>query len=471
MLICGNHLAGYLESVALLALSLTLWSRCRLGTKLLTGYMAAFCYLGVVLSGSRGGYLSTIVSLLVFGALSVWTVGIYKRGKFGSFLVGISAVGLLLLGSTGYLMTHNKSINDRLRRVFALSKDARVYNWQATLDQYRLSPLWGTGAGTHLYYGRLFRRPQLQADPVHSHSDYLELLAEYGIVGELLAVAFLLTHLTNGLHAIRDITLHRLCNALSTARSDTLALTLGSTAAVAALMAHSVVDFNMHIPGNALLFAFLFGILGNPGTDRPIPTRWFSGTTLLRAGLAALGVAMLVGVAHKYKGEEWAEKARVSLRKLSYQTAVAQADLAIQADPSNFYPYLYKGEAYRIIALRMQIPPLRTAFFEKAAASFQKGLEQFPYDDNFMLKLARSLDGVHRFNEAEGAYLNAIRWNPNFGYNYAHYAAHLELTGQIEAAKDCRKAASRLGTANADEVGRTEMLMIRGSNPANPSQK
>ena len=471
MLISGNHLAGYLESLALLALSITLWSRLGVGLKMLTGYLTLFCYLGVLISGSRGGVLSSLVSLGVFGLLCIWIVNIYQPRSFVMFLSGTLAAGLVFLVVFGFVASNSSVIKSRLQNIERASKDVRIYNWMATLDQYRQSPVWGTGAGTHLYYGRLYRRPQIQADPVHSHGDYLELLAEYGIVGELLAVVFLLTHLLHGLHIIRDLTLRRLCNAISTARSDSLALTLGSTTAVVALMAHSVVDFNMHIPGNALLFAFLFGMLGNPGTDKPRPTPWFSGTTLLRAGLAVLGIAMLAGVVHKYKGEAWAEKARVSLRKLSYQTAVEQADRAIQADPSNFYPYLYKGEAYRIIALRMQIPPLRTAFFEKAAASFQKGLEQFPYDDNLMLKLGRSLDGAHRFNEAEEAYLNAIRWNPSFGYNYAHYAAHLELTNQLEASKKYREAAHQFGTPNAEEVGRGEMLIIRGSNPVHPSQK
>ncbi|MEI6561078.1 MAG: O-antigen ligase family protein [Verrucomicrobiota bacterium] len=471
MLICGNHLAGYLESVALLALGITLWSRVGVGLKMLTGYLTLFCYLGVLISGSRGGVLSWLISLAVFGLLCIWIASIYTPRNFIMFMTGTLVAGLVFLGVFGLVANNSSVIKSRLKKIESASTDGRIYNWQATLDQYRQNPVWGTGAGTHLYYGRLFRRPQLQADPVHSHGDYLELLAEYGIVGELLAVVFLLTHLFNGLHAIRDITQRRLCNALASARSDSLALTLGATAAVVALMAHSVVDFNMHIPGNALLFAFLFGMLGNPGTARPEPTRWLSSTSLLRVILAVLGIVMLAGVARRYKGEELTEKARVSLRNLQYQTSVEQATQAIQADPSNFYPHLYMGEAYRMIAFRMQIPPLRIAYFEKAATAFQKGLDQFPYDDNLMLKLGLALDGAHRFNEAEVAYLNAIRWNPNFGYNYALYAAHLELIGQLEASKKCREAARHLGTPNADEVGRGEMLILRSSTPPSPGKK
>ena len=470
MLISGNHLSGYLEAAGLLALSITVWSRLGIGFKMLTGYLALFCYLGVIITGSRGGVLSSIVSLVAFGILCIWVVSIYRPRHFALFLVGIVVAGLVFFSAVGFIAMQHASINKRLHNIETASKDVRVYNWRASLDQFRQSPVWGTGAGTHLYYGRLFRRPQIQVDPVHAHSDYLELLAEYGIAGEILALAFLLTHLSNGLRTIRDITERRLCNALSSARSDSLALTLGATTAVIAIMAHSVVDFNMHIPGNTLLFAFLFGMLGNPGTDRPDPgVRWLSRTTLLRGGLAVLGVAMLAGVAQRYKGELLTEKARGLLRDLRYQAAVEQSTRAIQADPSNFYPYLYQGEAYRIMALQMQIPPLQTAFFEKAATSFRNGLNLFPQDSNLLIKLGRSLDGAHRVEEAGEAYLSALRWDPTFGYNYAHYAAHLEMTGQPEAAKKCREAAGKLGTPDAKQIGKAEKEIIRATDSANPN--
>ena len=468
LLISGNHLAGYLESVALIALSLSVWSRCRLGTKLLTAYIAGFCYLGVILSGSRGGYLSTIVSLVFFGLLSVWVIGIYRRRNFTGFFVGIFAVGLLLLSGTGYLMTHNKFVYERLQRIVQASKDARIYNWQATLDQAKLDPVWGTGAGTHLYYGRLFRRPPLQNDPIHAHGDYLELLAEYGIVGLLLSLTFLLTHLVNGIRGIREITVRRLCNALDSARSDSLALTLGATVAVVALAAHSLVDFNMHIPGNALFFAFLFGMLGNPGINRSAPSlSWASPTMLLRGGLAVLGMVTLVGIASFFEGEQWGESARVSLRKGDYKACIEQATAAIEADPSNPDSYFYQGEAYRVTALQIKIPALRAVLFEKAITAYRHGLELFPQDETLLLRLGQSLDGALRFEEAEEAYLTALGWDPNLGMLHGYYAAHLRLTGQKETAKEQLDIARRLCACDPRAIGMKEIQSILETSSGN----
>ena len=471
MLISGNHLAGYLESVALLALSITLWSRLAVGPKMLTGYMALFCYLGVLISGSRGGVVSSITSLVAFGALCIWVFSIYTPRNFALFAVGTAAAVLLFLGVACHMAMKNQVINKRLHQIDKISEDSRMFMWKAALAQSRINPAWGTGAGTYRYYGRLFRSQQVQYDPIRVHGDYLELLAEYGIVGEFLAVFFLLTHLANGLRSIRDITRRRLCNALSTARSDSLALVLGATAAVVALMAHSIFDFNMHIPGNALLFAFLFGVLGNPGNARPTPLpSWLSGTLLLRASLAALGIAMLAGVFHSYKGEELTEKARVCLRDLHYPETIKQADLAIQADPSNYYPHLYQGEAYRILALCAQSPQSQAAYFEKAVASFQKGLDLFPQDSNMLMKLGFSLDGAHRPQEAEEAFLRAIQWDPLCGYYYAQYATHLEIiTQQPEMAKKYRQAA--YGVPNVDQFGKAEMLMIFKADGTKPNPK
>lgn len=472
MLICPNHLAGYLESIALLALSLTFWSRCRPAIKLVTAYIALACYLGVMLTGSRGGYLSAMGSLVVFAGLSGWVIKTYRSRKSVYFFVGVIGTGVVLLCNIGFLLAQNASVQQRMYRLTEATKDVRIYNWQATLDQFRQSPVVGTGAGTHLYYGRLFRRPQIQADPIHSHSDYLELLAEYGIVGALLALAFLGTHLLNGIRCIREITYRRLCKALVSARSDTLALTLGAITAVSAILAHSLVDFNLHIPGNALLFAFLFGVLGQAGIDVSAPVgSWKSPEFLLRAGLAVLGAATLGAIGFRYSGEQRTEQARVALRDGDYQACLAAAELAIKADASNPHSYFYQGEALRVTAGRMPHPALRSVYFNKAVDSYRSGLEQFPQDENLLIRLGQALDGALRVEEADEVYRQAIAQDPNLGILYAFYAAHFHLIGQPVAAQQCLTVAKRLGTRNPASVGMAEVQSILNAGSVAADQK
>ncbi|XHR29082.1 MAG: O-antigen ligase family protein [Chthoniobacteraceae bacterium] len=467
LLICPNHLAGFLEAIGIMTLSLTVWSRFSAGVKLLTGYAAAVCFFGVVITGSRGGYLSTAGGLVAFTLLSFWVVGIYNRqGLTRTVLITIAAV-ILLVGVAGKLMVISRHVRERMDRIGQSTQDVRVYNWLATLDQFKEAPLLGTGAGSHLWYGRQFRRPQIQADPIHSHGDYLELLAEYGIVGEGLMLVFLGLHVGFGLRNIRTITLRRLCNSLTVPRSDALALTIGALSAVLTLMAHSVVDFNMHIPGNALLFALIFGLLANPGTNKPEQTpAWNTTLKLTRAGMALAGLALIAAAAYRFEGEYWTEKARAALRDGLLRESQDWANQAIKADPSDPYPYFYLGEAWRVSATRMPLKSMRPVLFENAVAAFRQSLAIFPNDENALVRMAQALDGARDFDAAESAYLEAIRLDPNLGVLRAYYSTHLSLAGKEAEAKAALAEARRLGTKDAHTVGMVEAQSILATDPA-----
>ena len=69
--VCPNHFAGLLEVLGIFCLSLVCWSRWPAWAKLLIGYAGAVCYAGLALTGSRGGYVSASVSLLVVVILTL----------------------------------------------------------------------------------------------------------------------------------------------------------------------------------------------------------------------------------------------------------------------------------------------------------------------------------------------------------------------------------------------------------------
>jgi len=470
MLICPNHLAGFLEALALLALSMTIWSRCRFFIKLVTGYVALMCLMGVAITGSRGGYLSLLCGLFVFAALSLWIVRIRDKRRF-LLLLFVTVLALAaLIGGAVELMTKSSAIRSRLTRIGTASEDVRKYNWLATIDQFKISPLLGTGSGTHLYYGRLFRRSQIQSDPQHSHGDYLELLAEYGVAGGLLVGLFLFVHIRGGLKTARQVTLRRLCNVAGPptgpARSDTLAITLGALSAVAAILAHSVVDFNMHIPGNALLFAFLFGMLASPGVEYPEEIRLFSREVLLRGALAGMGVALIAVIGTQYEGEQLANRARLAMGAADYTKSIRLAERAIAKDPLNPNAYFYKGESLRALAANMSNYALREHYFQQASAAYTDGLKVFPENEDFWVRLGQCMDGSFQFAEAEEAYLNAIKNDPNLGILYAYYAAHLRLTGDLEGAAKCDAAARGLGAEGIPEIGMGEVPSLLKMRPS-----
>ncbi len=429
MFISPNHFAGFMETAGVLGLGATVWSRWPSWAKMLAGYLSLGCYVGVAISGSRGGYLSTLFSLLIFTVLSLRFIGRGERRDFRRAAV-IAGLGLVLfLGCATALMTRSPLLQNRLSHLFA--KEVRLYTWGAALSQFRVAPVFGTGAGTHLIYGRLFRRPQLQTDPVHAHGDYLELLAEYGLAGEALLVFFLWAHIANGLRSARRLP------ALLAGRgvfSNQIAVLFGALGAVAACLIHSIFDFNLHIPGNALLLAVVFGILANPEAES-------AGWSWPRLALPLLGAAIAILGLPALPGERFAEQARTALRDAKYERSIALAKKGMEHEKEDPWLPFYIGEANRALGSAAKNEMARFLFFDSAAEAYRDALKLFPEDEQILVGLARALNGIEEYDEAGKAYRAAAGWDPNLIAIHIFYAQGLRAAGRsAEAAEQYREA-------------------------------
>ena len=425
MFISPNHLAGFLEIAGVLGLSVAWWSGRKPSVKIVAGYATVCCFIGLLLTQSRGGVLCAVFALLVWMGLTLRASYLGGSHGFGRALVlGIGAVAVLL-GIGGVVVATHDELRERLAT--ALGRDIRVSNWQAALDQFHLAPVFGTGAGTHLYLGRLFRRPDLQFDPIHAHNDYLELLAEYGLAGAAGLAAFLALHAARALRAMGRMA--RALHATGGAGHDDLALVIGALAALAALGAHSALDFNLHIPGNALVMAFVFGILARPETVAEKPSPAASAADLERPGrgLPVLGGAVLGLALLAWPGEFFTERARILLRDEEYPEAIASATQALRLDPWNPFACLHLGEAFRLQAELEPVYADRQARRQDAERAFQQGLHLFPQDENLLVRRSQVLDRLQRFDEAEASFQAALAADPHLEILRQLYEKHRAL--------------------------------------------
>jgi O-antigen ligase len=423
--ICPNHLAGLLEVLGVFGLSIVCWSRWPTWAKLLTAYAVGICYLGVVLTGSRGGYLSTATSLLVFGGLSLallhkastrlfWRIG-------GPALLAAAVIGM----TTVFLVQKSDYLSGRAQNIFEKT-NVRVDFWKAAIQQWKLQPYVGTGSGTHLYYARQFRTERIQSDPIYVHNDYLQLLAEYGLIGVAFFAVFLGSHLRNGWKNFQRLGPKRVAIS-SRILSNGMALQLGAIAAVSAYIVHSFLDFNLHIPANVLLLALVFGILANPGTQREVaPASLKLSLVGWRLFLPTIGLIVAIQCVRLLPGEYFTERSRMALRDNQSLSAISFALQGLDHEQKNPNLYQYLGSARVEEGDAMTEPQARLSFYQAAITAFEKGRALAPRDKTFAVSLGLAYDELGRFAEGEWMFNEALALDPKSTPTKQIYQAHLE---------------------------------------------
>ncbi len=434
--VCPNHLAGLLEVLGVMGLSIACWSRWPVWAKLLIGYAVAMCYVGLILTGSRGGYLSTVTSLVVFGLLSVM---ILRRleGKMSWIVGGLGALAAVILGLlVVFYVGKNELLKGRAQNTFETS-NMRIELWKAALQEWKLKPLIGTGSATYLYYGRFFRSEQMQLDPIYTHNDYLQLLAEYGLFGMAGLAIFLGFHFWHGWRNFGRLGPKRV-NASQLLPSNALALNIGAIAAVSSYLVHSIFDFNLHIPANVLLLAFVFGILANDGVargERP-SADGARGRLAGRAAGLACSVILLVQCVRLLPGEYFSERARMAVRDGAGGVALLYARRGLETDPGNPDLHSRLGSARLLFADDAADAKAASSYRKAAITELERALALAPREQIYGLELAAALDADQQFEKAENVFQTLIENDPRSVMVRAYHGAHRERWQSATATKE-----------------------------------
>ncbi len=235
-----NHFAGLMELMIPVSLVPLVMGKVRRERWLVVGLFAILPLGALFLSASRGGIISLGVELAALALLLI-----LRRGADQHILAGgaVVLVAILMVSWLGV-----RQILDRFSSLqsfeVTVGKRAsmRADSWRIFLDH----PWKGTGLGTlqtvfpqyeSLYDGKVVN---------HAHNDYLEGLAETGILGGLCCAGFLEILFFESIRRLPPRN-----------RAFAAAVHLSGLVACVGFLVHSLVDFNLHIPGNALLFFLL----------------------------------------------------------------------------------------------------------------------------------------------------------------------------------------------------------------------
>lgn len=317
--------------------------------------------------------------------------------------------------------------------------------WLNTLAMARDAPLVGVGLGNHkVVYpkyawsaapDRIFgARSQLD----FAHNDYLQTLAELGLVGVGLLVWL-------GVALWR--TLRRLW--LGEPAPDRRALVLGAGLGIAGLLVDAAFSFPMQQALPPLVLMAYLGVLAALLTRFGWDARAWrlfdasAGRRRLVPPLVAAGVVALVAVAawrhaRVLAADRHAFRMLQAERRGDWRTALAEAEAAHGLDPQRREPLLVMGEGN-----------LAAGRAGQALAPLRRLLETRPHDLTALGNLSLALSARGETTAAEEALRRLLRLQPRDARARYELGAVLGQKGDLQAALEEYRLAARYDARNA----------------------
>lgn len=466
-------LSGVLEVTTFLALGLLVWGRCAVWVKLLLLWAAAAGFVGMIICLSRSAYLALPAGVIVFALVSFFVVqrSVVKHRLFlAAGALGLVGLALGLGVATGY---ESLAVWFRLEEL-AVDK-YRQDLWSITVPpMLTLDPVFGAGANTFEDLARRYRGLGFTADPIHAHSDWLQLLIEYGWIGLVLGAGFFFVHFAAGWRNVLRLARATPADGLLP-QSMELGLATGSLAAFAAIGTHVVFDYSLHLPIVALLTALCAGWLAavRPGpVDMPesVPP-W-----LRPLGLLPLlpGLVLALWIWREALAERQVLAAENALVPLQVERVAAAAAAGLAASPQHPRLLWLSGLAARQKASALAESDPREAMtgLLEAADYYRAAVKARPDDVFAWYEFGRTLDTAafatetvaeisgnpvevadlqlkvnELRTEALAAHLRCIGRDPDHARGYESLARHYAMQREPERARRSAELATRLAGA------------------------
>jgi O-antigen ligase len=208
---------------------------------ILAGAAAAVMAVALALTMSRSGMLAFALSVAVTSWFAI------RRLPAGSKQLVVAAYLACVLAITVGCVGGD-AIAARFASVNAYNINERLPIWR---DTWRIvGDFWLTGTGLNTYgvATLLYQTAMPEFHLREAHNDYLQLLAEGGVLLALPVACALLVF-------AREVR-----QRFQVSRGSSYWLRLGAVTGIIAIALQSIVDFSLQMPGNAALFAVLCGI-------------------------------------------------------------------------------------------------------------------------------------------------------------------------------------------------------------------
>ncbi|MDQ3321009.1 MAG: O-antigen ligase family protein [Acidobacteriota bacterium] len=237
-----HNFAAYMEMTIAVPLGLLFTGAIPRDKRLI--YITAIGLMGValLLSGSRGGLVSLLAEIFFLVIITAKTKSVGQFGvkiAFAVVLIATIIVGAVLIGGESSLSRFAETATS------SNFTTNRTHIWSVTLDVIKNNLPFGAGYGAfgvaYTPYDSFNGLERVE----QAHNDYLQILADAGIVGLIIGAFFVYQLFRAGLRHAK------------TSNRYLRGVAVGALAGCFAVLVHSLFDFVLHITAVALLFIVL----------------------------------------------------------------------------------------------------------------------------------------------------------------------------------------------------------------------
>ncbi|GEM_PF-6503115 len=429
-----NHFAAYLELIFPAGCLVCFAAPLKPVERFILAVSSFLVGIGIVLSCSRGSWLSLLIAS---GFGLAWFAARGKKIRWNRRSAGMALVSLAVFG----FLVSQPPVFSRLLSLLNAQADPSVQMrpamWRGTWDLIRENPWTGQGVGSFVFDFPRHRPAGLYRLINYAHNDYLQLVAEQGLVGLLIIVA------------IASLLFRRIVRLVRLSQTPwKQAFGIGGLMGLISLALHSLIDFPWHIPAVAFQASALAGLLTGMVYSGDISElKIFQPSPAVRGILVSLVIAVALAVSWPIgtlaAADVWAQRAGFEARNGRLQGAVKLYERATHLAPYRMHYFEQWGENLTQLAQTKEGSE-REDDLERAAQAYRRALELVPRNARSAHALGEILQTQGHFKEADLWLEKAISEDPQNPLYWKHWAELKLKRGQAPEAADAFRNAAQL---------------------------